>query len=115
MENERILYQKFCTSRQERVRLELALWGFFQEETEQNHRQEYARYLQRRIRPAVEALIASDDLEHLQSMEALGWLDEAVVEDCLKAAIRLKKIQAFLWLLGIKAEKYGFPDRGFDL
>lgn len=115
MENERVLYQKFRTSRQERVRLELALRGFFQEETEEKHRLEYAQYLKRRIRPAAEALIGSDDLEHLQSLETLGWMDAAVVEDCLKTAIRLKKTQAFLCLLDVKAKKYGFPDKLFDL
>lgn len=115
MENESVLHQKFCTSRQERVRLELALRGFFQEETEETHRLEYAQYLKRRIRPAAEALIASEDWEHLKSLEALGWLDAAVVEDCLKTAVRLKKTQAFLWLLDVKAKKYGFPDKSFDL
>lgn len=115
MENERILYQKFCVSRQEQVRLELALRGVFQEEPEDSHCQEYARYIKRRIRPAAETLIVSDDLGHLQRLESLGWLDAGVIEDCLKAAIRLKKTQAFLWLLGIKAEKYGFSDRKFEV
>lgn len=107
--------EKFRTSRQERVRLELALQGFFQEELEESQREEFAGYLKRRIRPAAETLIASDDLEHLETLEKLGWMDEAVVEDSLKEAIRLKKTQAFLWLLDVKAEKYGFPDKRFDL
>ncbi|MGN0978015.1 MAG: hypothetical protein ACI4PH_08175 [Faecousia sp.] len=110
-----MLYQKFRASSQEPVRLELALQGFFLEEADETPRQEFANYLKRRIRPAAEALIKADDLPKLQTLEELGWLNANLVEDCLEMAIRLKKTQAFLWLLGVKAEKYGFPDRNFDL
>lgn len=115
MTNGEMLYQKFRSSSQERVRLELALQGFFLEETEESCRQAFAQYLQRRIRPAAQALIQADALPQLQKLEACGWLAANVVEDCLIAAIRLKKTQAFIWLLGLKAEKYDFSDRKFDL
>lgn len=114
MTNAEMLYQKFRASSQEPVRLELALQVFFLEETTGLPQQEFANYLKRRIRPAAEALIKADDLPKLQKLEKLGWMDAAIVEDCLETAIGLKKIQAFIWLLGLKAEKYGFPDRTFE-
>lgn len=110
-----MLYQKFRASSQEPVRLQLALQGFFLEEAGEMPRQEFANYLKRRIRPAAEALMKTDDLPKLQALEELGWLNSDLVEDCLEIAVRLKKTQAFIWLLGVKAEKYGFSDRIFDL
>lgn len=110
------LYQRFVASKQEAVRLDLALQGFFMEDgiTEQN-RQAFGKYLKLRIRPAVQALIKTDDLTKLQQLEAMGWLNAGLVEDCLDAAIEMKKTEAFIWLLGLKTEKYGFRDRNFDL
>ena len=109
-------YQKFMASRQEPVRLELALQGYFlDEEMPDAQRKAFGDYLRRRIRPAAEALMQRDALPMLQALEAQGWMDAALVEDCLAAAIRLSKTEAFLWLLGVKAEKYGFADRVFGL
>lgn len=113
---ENAFYQKFLASRQEPVRLELALQGYFlNEEIPDAQRKVFADYLRRRIRPAAEALMQREELSKLQTLEAQGWMDAALVEDCLRTAIRLKKTEAFIWLLGVKAEKYGFSDRVFDL
>ena len=109
-------YQKFMASKQESVRLELALQGYFlDDEILEAHRNALADYLRRRIRPAAETLIRTDELAKLQILEAQGWMKPDVLEDCLEMTIRLKKTEAFIWLLGIKAEKYGFPDRVFEL
>ena len=109
-------YQKFISSKQEPVRLELALQGYFaSDEIQEAHRNALGDYLRRRIRPAAEALIQQNELAKLQILEAQGWMNLSVMEDCLEMTIRLKKTEAFIWLLGIKAEKYGFPDRVFDL
>lgn len=109
-------YQKFMASRQEPVRLELALQGYFlSEEIPEAQRNAFTDYLRRRIRPAAEALIQRDELPKLQVLEAQGWMNASLIEDCLRMAIRLKKTEAFIWLLGVKAEKYGFADRVFDL
>ena len=113
---ENAFYQKFMASRQEPVRLELALQGYFlNEEIPEVQRKAFADYLRRRIRPAAEALMQRDELPKLQALEAQGWMDAALIEDCMKMAMRLKKTEAFIWLLGVKAEKYGFSDRVFDL
>ena len=66
------LYQKFSQTRQEPVRLAVALRGFFLKETEQDQRDAYETYLRGRIRPAVEALIEEEDVEKMQILEELG-------------------------------------------
>ena len=116
MENGNALYQKFMSSRQATVRLELALLGFFQKDgyTDKQHC-DFGSYLRLRIRPAAEALIQRDALDKLQALEELGWMDASVIEDCMDYAIRNQKTQAFIWLLERKTRKYGFHDRCFDL
>ena len=74
MENGDALYQKFMSSKQAPVRLELALSGFFQPDgyTDKQHR-DFGDYLRLRIRPAAEVLIQRDALDKLQVLEELGW------------------------------------------
>ena len=80
MENGDALYQKFMSSKQAPVRLELALSGFFQPDgyTDKQHR-DFGDYLRLRIRPAAEALIQRDALDKLQVLEELGWMDASVI------------------------------------
>lgn len=110
------IYQKFRTSQQAALQLELALMGFFTNEgfTPQQTKA-FADYLKLRVRPALQSLIDQEDLAKIRQMEALGWLRPELVEEGLLYAIRQKKSQAFLCLLKIKAEAYGFRDRNFDL
>lgn len=115
MEEGKVLFQKFETSAQEPVRLNLALQGYFSENTEEAYREKYEKYLKRRIRPALEALMKADRLVDLDKLVSAQWLDAGLLEDALQMAIRLKKSEIFVWLLGIKAEKYGFCDRDFSL
>ena len=116
MENGDALYQKFMSSKQAAVRLELALLGFFHPEGyTEKQRKDFGDYLRLRIRPAAEALIQRDALEQLQTLEELGWMDASVIEDCMDYAIRNQKTQAFIWLLERKTREYGFHDRSFAL
>ena len=116
MENGDALYQKFMSSKQAAVRLELALMGFFRPEGyTEKQRKDFGDYLRLRIRPVAEALIQRDALGQLQALEELGWMDASVIEDCMNYAIRNQKTQAFIWLLERKTRKYGFHDRRFDL
>lgn len=115
MTAQEILFQKFNSSAQEPVRLRLALDGFFASDTPQPIREQYEVYLRRRVRPALEALIAAEDMARLEALENLGWLDAALTEDGLKFAVKEKKTEPFVLLLRKKAEKYGFSDRKFPL
>lgn len=109
------IYQKFLSSEQAAVRLDLALNGFFSEEgfTSQQ-KQKFADYLKTRIRPAIQRLIEQEDTVKIQRMSALDWMSASVVEETLLYAIRQKKTQSFLCLLKIKTEKYLFCDRQLD-
>lgn len=111
-----MLYDKFMTSGQAAVRLELALRGFFAPDgfTPQQH-DAFGAYLRERIRPAAQLLLEREEWEQLKVLNAQGWLSRAVVEDLLTAAIAEKNTTAFLSLLQLKAEKYGFPDRDLEL
>lgn len=109
------MYEKFLSSQQAAVRLELALNGFFSEEAFTcQQKQAFADYLKTRIRPAVQSLIEQDDTDKIQRMDALDWMSASIVDENILYAIRQNKTQGFLCLLKIKAEKYGFHDRNFD-
>ena len=100
---------------QEEVRLALALEGFFLEDTLQAQKEEFGQYLRRRIRPTMEALIDKDDVEKMEQLKDLGWLEGIPVEGFLKSARNKKKQAAMVWLLHLKDEKYGYADRDFTL
>lgn len=62
------LYRKFGSTKQEPLRLAVALRGYFLEEgVEEEERAHYGAYLKKRIRPAVERLILEDDWERSRS------------------------------------------------
>jgi hypothetical protein len=110
------MYQKFRSSQQAAVRLELALNGYFTENVfTPQQTQAFADYLKLRIRPALQSLIDQENTDKILYMDTQGWISAALVEEGLLHAIRLKKTQAFLCLLKIKADKHGFHDRKFDL
>ena len=67
------LYRKFGSTKQEPLRLAVALRGYFLEEgVEEAERADYGAYLKKRIRPAVERLILEDDWEKIGRMSGLG-------------------------------------------
>lgn len=110
------LYQKFNGTTQEPVRLAVALRGFFLADgVTESQREVFGAYLKRRIRPTAEALIEAEALPQLQQLEALGWLDAALVDAFLQSAIRQRKTSVTVWLLQLKTQKYGFRDRDFTL
>lgn len=110
------LYRRFTGTTQEPIRLAAALRGFFlPQPVDPAHRDVYEAYLRRRIRPAVEVLIETDDIFALQQLELLGWFDAALVDYFLQLACSRRKSAALVWLLQLKEQKYGFHDRDFSL
>jgi len=109
------LYRKFQTCLQPALRLNYALAGFFGEDTEPTQKQAYGDYIRMRIRPAVQLLMDREETEKLSFLEALGWLQESVLDDCLGYAIRKKRVRSFIWLLNCKARHFGFRDRDLSL
>lgn len=110
-----ILFQRFETTRQEAVRLRLALELFFRGDADPEQTRKLEGYLRRRIRSALELLLREDSLPGLERLASRDWLDAGLVEDGLNLAISLRKTEAYVWFLCLKAEKYGFHDRDFSL
>ena len=81
------LYRKFGSTKQEPLRLAVALRGYFLEEgVEEEERAHYGAYLKKRIRPAVERLILEDDWEKIEKLYENEWFGEQELEVFLKLA-----------------------------
>lgn len=109
------LYRTFRETKQEPLRLEAALRGFFLEGVEPAQREDYGGYLRRRVRPAVEKLIEEDRADRLEQLEKLGWFDARQVDEYIRMAREREKVSALVWLLELKREKYGYHDKDFSL
>ena len=109
------LYRKFTESRQEPLRLSIALKSFFDEELDAQARDMYRQYLHRRLQPAAAALIDADDIVRLGQLAELGWFSARQVDGLIGLALGKKKTAALVWLLRWKGERYGFHDRDFSL
>ena len=107
------VFQQFRTAAREQVRLPLAVEAYFSGETTPEQTRELESYLKRRIRSFLELLIREDQLTKLEAIA--DWLNPGLAEDGLDMAIRLKKSEAFVWLLKWKAEHCGFSNRDFTL
>lgn len=108
-------FEKFMTSRQEPLRLSIALEEFTRPDVPEDRRETYGQYLRRRIRPAVMELVRADDARSLRVLAGQGWLDAKTVEDAVALAAREKKTAALVWLLLYKQDAFGFCDRDFSL
>lgn len=114
------VYRKFKETKQEAVRLDMALQGFFQDAAEKEkdrevHREAYSRYLKLRIRPAMELLIKREDLDKIEQLEIQGWFGAQELEGFLRLAREQGKTSILMWLLHLKKEKYGFQEKDFSL
>ena len=109
------LYQKFTASKQEALRLSIALEGFFREDTDGKAGRAYGEYLRRRLQPAAAALIEADDTVRLAHFAAQGWLTAKQTDALIRLAREKRKTAALVWLLRWKGEQYGFPDRDLSL
>lgn len=107
------LYQKFRTAQREAVRLAAALRGYF--DCPDGHREEYFSYLTRRLRPTAEALIETNRVRELSVLEAEGLFTPELTDAFLDTAITLGRPEIIVWLLRLKENRWGFPDRDFRL
>ena len=104
-------YQKFTVSKQESLRLSIALEQFGQADGEA--REAYLQYLHRRLQPAAAALISAGDTVRLAQLAE--WFTEKQIDTMLVQARREKKTAVLVWLLRWKEAHYGFRDRDFSL
>ena len=110
------LYRKFGSTKQEPLRLAVALRGYFLEEgVEEEDRAHYGAYLKKRIRPAVERLILEDDWEKIEKLYENEWFGEQELEVFLKLAEEWRRPAALMGLLHLKKANYGFKEKEFEL
>lgn len=110
------LYEKFCVTGQEPVKLAIALRCFFMEQgPDEEQRRAYGQYLKKRIRPAAEQLIEEEGVEQLACLEQQGWISENLLETFIRRARERGKTASLVWLLHLKNEKYGYKDKDFSL
>ena len=119
-EKKDIIYEKFRTTGQEKVKMACALEGFFQKkmkfsQDEKKIQKEYEKYLQRRIRSVMEYLILEEDLDRMKGLEPYGWWGKIELEQFIRIAREHQKIESLVWLLNQKDQKYGYEDRDLTL
>lgn len=111
-------YQKFRTTKQETLRLQAALAGFFEEEKAgitAERKGEYAAYLKKRIRPALQALLKESRIDEMEKLQKLGWFGAEILEELIVKAQEEGRFSAVIRLMRVKAEKYGYKDRDFEI
>ncbi|MDO4337247.1 MAG: hypothetical protein Q4C91_04060 [Eubacteriales bacterium] len=116
------IYRKFTGTKQQKLRLEAALQGFFLAEEngakaaqKEAYKEEYKSYLKTRIRPAMEALIREEETEKMEALAQFGWFGAKELETFIRSAREQGKLSALVWLLKLKQEKYGYQDKDFSL
>lgn len=107
-------FRKFRETGQEKLRLETAL-EYFEKETDPQRTGEYEAYLKRRIRPAMEQLIITEDVEKMELLHEKGMFGQKELEVFTDMAEREKKPASLVWLLQLKNRKYGFKQKNFQL
>ena len=111
-------YQKFRTTKQETLRLQAALAGFFEEEKAgitAERKGEYAAYLKKRIRPALQALLKENRIDEMEKLQKLGWFGAEILEELIVKAQEEGRLSAVIRLMRVQAEKYGYKDRDFEI
>lgn len=105
------LFQKFQASIRDDRKLACALRGFLLGED----RDAYLRYLLSRLRQTVSALILSGNVAALEALDAHGVYTEVLTDEFLKTAVDCGGQEAAVWLLKLKAARFGFRDKDFSL
>ena len=111
-------YQKFRTTKQETLRLQAALAGFFKEEEAgitADQKGEYVAYLKKRIRPALQVLLKENRINEIEQLNEMGWFGSEILEGLIVKAQEEGQFSAVIRLMRIKAAKYGYRDRDFEI
>ena len=110
------VWKKFSETRQEPVKMAMALWGYFLKEgISIQQRQEMAAYLKPRVRNAVETLIEEDEPEKIAVLEQAGWFGEKELDDFIRTARERQKLQALVYLMKEKDTRYGYREEMLEL
>lgn len=97
------LLQKFRSAARGDIKLACALLGCFTEAQDA-----YLPYIRSRIRPAVTELVLAGMVTELEKLDALVPLTRTLTEEALETAITAQVPDSTIWLLKLKADRFGF-------
>ena len=93
--------EKFLTTKQESIKLNIALTRFFETESAQ-WQERYASYLKKRFRPAIFALITEGNLSKIEILCGYGWYTEKMLPEFIETAQKQNQLEIFLYFLNLK-------------
>ena len=100
------------------LRLQAAIVGFFDmDETyvTPNQKEEYASYLKKRIRPALQALLRENRIDAIELADEMGWFGNGILEELIIKAQEEGRFSAVIRLMRKKAVRYGYRDHDFSI
>ena len=104
--------EKFLSSRQENIRLAIALERFFELCPEDGLLYErYREYLKKRFRPAMKAR----ETEKVKVLFGLDTVTPVQMDELLALAQKYGSTESVLWLLSKKEEQFGFGGKDMEL
>lgn len=115
VKREEELDQKFLTSAQEKVKLEIALVRYFEIKKEGDLKESYQKYLLKRFRPAMEELLEKKENKKMRQLFLEKEMSQGLLEELLLMASKKHNTEAFLWLLSQKEARYGFEKGDMEL
>ena len=108
--------EKFLSSRQENIRLAIALERFFELCPEDGLLYErYREYLKKRFRPAMEKLMKARETEKVKVLFGLDTVTPVQMDELLALAQKYGSTESVLWLLSKKEEQFGFGGKDMEI
>ena len=108
--------EKFLSSRQENIRLAIALERFFDLCPEDGLLYaRYREYLKKRFRPAMEKLMKARETEKVKVLFGLDTVPLVQMDELLALAQKYGSTESVLWLLSKKEEQFGFGGKDMEL
>ena len=80
-----------------------------------NWKSDGRNYLKKRIRPALQALLKENRIDEMEKLQKLGWFGAEILEELIVKAQEEGRLSAVIRLMRVKAEKYGYKDRDFEI
>ncbi|MBR2527763.1 MAG: hypothetical protein IKE58_04765 [Blautia sp.] len=95
-------YQHFLSTGQEKLRLEDALQGYFDQETPAEHRKDYFEYLKIRYRSACDLLVEEHQADRVGDLIRDGLMGRRDLDDLIERSAQEDKAVSWLQLLRLR-------------
>lgn len=106
---------KFLETKQEAVKLAIALKCFFIKDLDGDRQQRFGKYLKSRLRPAMSQLIEKEELDKIDTLNQLGWIEQGNIDGMIQIAREQGKLSALTYFMQLKNRKFTFSDKDFSL